>query len=91
MKASGNGTPEVCANNLLRIVRGEVPYDRVKGIAPWLIDRPLSSALVEIEQDAEQIIGIYEPRVTFDGLTIERSEAADGSIVITANITETEE
>ena len=28
MRASGNGSPEVCAANLLRIVRGEVAYDR---------------------------------------------------------------
>ena len=38
MRASGNGSPEVCAANLLRIVRGEVAYDRVRGVDGTLID-----------------------------------------------------
>lgn len=40
MRASGNGSPEVCAANLLRIVRGEVAYDRVRGVDGTLIDKP---------------------------------------------------
>ena len=31
MQAHGNGNPETCASNLLRTIRGEVPYDRVRG------------------------------------------------------------
>ena len=26
MRANGNGAPNVCASNLLRLIRGEVPY-----------------------------------------------------------------
>ena len=26
MRANGNGSPNVCASNLLRLIRGEVPY-----------------------------------------------------------------
>ena len=33
MKASGNGAPEICVQNLLKTIRGEVPYERIKGIA----------------------------------------------------------
>ncbi len=40
MQASGNGSPMQCVANLVRIVRGECTYDRVKGIDPSLIDRP---------------------------------------------------
>ena len=43
MRASGNGSPEVCAANLLRIVRGEVAYDRVRGVDGTLIDKPNAS------------------------------------------------
>ena len=32
MKASGNGTPQTCVQNLLKTTRGEVPYERIKGI-----------------------------------------------------------
>ena len=51
MKASGNGSPETCASNLLRIVRGEVPYDRVRGRDGALVDQP--NATDEAVADAE--------------------------------------
>ena len=36
MKAAGNGTPKQCVENLLSMVRGENPMERVKGIdARW--------------------------------------------------------
>ena len=31
MRASGNGSPDVCAANLLLTFRNEVPYERIKG------------------------------------------------------------
>ena len=40
MKASGNAAPETCVQNLLKTIRGEVPYERIKGIDRTLIDRP---------------------------------------------------
>ena len=42
MKASGNAAPETCVQNLLKTIRGEVPYERIKGIDRTLIDKPLS-------------------------------------------------
>ena len=32
MLASNNGDPRQCAANLLKLTRGENPYDRIKGI-----------------------------------------------------------
>lgn len=64
MKAHGNGTPETCASNLLRIVRGEVPYDRVRGRDSSLIDRP--NVTEEAIADAELVLGTYEPRVEIE-------------------------
>lgn len=64
MKGHGNGTPESCASNLLRIVRGEVPYDRVMGIDASLIDSP--NATDEAVADAEFVLETYEPRVTVE-------------------------
>ena len=64
MKAHGNGNPETCAANLLRIVRGEVAYDRVRGRDPRLIDNP--SSMVDAVADAEWLLENYEPRVEAD-------------------------
>lgn len=90
MRASGNGAPDVCANNLLRTVRGEVPFERVKGIDSRLYDKPSPEVEPAMNDDAAWLIGTYEPRVTFDGITISGTSVADGGFSITANITETE-
>lgn len=66
MKAHGNGTPETCASNLLRIVRGEVPYDRVRGRDAALIDK--ANATDEATADAEWLLENYEPRVTVESV-----------------------
>ena len=66
MKAHGNGTPETCASNLLRIVRGEVPYDRVRGRDGTLIDR--ANVTDEATADAEWLLETYEPRVTVESV-----------------------
>lgn len=66
MKAHGNGTPETCASNLLRIVRGEVPYDRVRGRDGTLVDKP--NATDEAAADVEWLLGTYEPRVDVEGV-----------------------
>ena len=62
MRASGNGRPEVCAANLLRISRGEVPFDRVRGLDAALIDAPVSR-FSDAAADAEWVLSTYEPRV----------------------------
>lgn len=66
MKAHGNGTPETCASNLLRIVRGEVPYDRVRGRDGTLVDKP--NATDEAAADVEWLLGTYEPRVDVESV-----------------------
>lgn len=90
MRATGNGTPEVCANNLLRITRGEVPFERVKGLDPRMIDRPLGVVQNDIRQDAEWLLSTYEPRVTVNGINIEPETGASAGFVVTADVTETE-
>lgn len=91
MKAHGNGAPETCAANLLRIVRGEVPFDRVRGRDGALVDR--ANAAEDIIADAEWVIETYEPRVAVEdaetfveaaltgeftsGITIARKEEAE--------------
>ena len=63
MKASGNGDVNVCVANLLRTFRGEVPYERVKGLDPRLIDRPSRDAEIEAQQDATWLIEADDRRI----------------------------
>lgn len=68
MKKSGNGIPEVCVDNLVKIRRGEVAFERVKGLDGGLVDQP--SALIEEDAtaDIERQISIFEPRVDVDSV-----------------------
>jgi len=84
MKSHGNGTPEVCASNLLRIVRGEVPYDRVKGRDGALIDQP--NATDEALADAEWVLENYEPRVVIESSEADTDEAINGDFPLRFNI-----
>lgn len=86
MKASGNGDIALCANNLLRLFRGEVPYERVKGLDPQMIDSASINS-ESISQDAEQLISIYEPRAILKTLNISRGET-HGDFIITVEIEE---
>lgn len=91
MRSSGNGAPKVCANNLLRMVRGEAPFERVKGLDPHLTDQPLATSSAELEADAEWLIENYEPRVQFNGVDVSHSDVVNGDFSVTARITEKEE
>ena len=88
MKAKGNGTPQTCANNLFRLFRGEVPYERVKGLGPRLLDRPIITGDMELRQDADWLIDTYEPRVALKSINIVRSDSAEGGFTVTAEIEE---
>lgn len=88
MKASGNSAPELCALNLLRTVRGEVPFDRLKGIDAKNIDRPMGLATPDIEADAIWLISTYEPRVNAEEIAIQALEILQGDFRLTANVSD---
>lgn len=90
MRAKGNGTPAVCVENLLQTVRGEVPYERIKGLDPNLIDRPASNVNADLRQDVEWLIETYEPRVEASSIGIHLESAVDGRFTITAETAEKE-
>lgn len=89
MRASGNGSPDVCAVNLLLTFRGDVPYERIKGLDPRLMDKPITVAEPEIKQDAEWLLETYEPRVTVKGISLDAKDTG-GGYTVTADITESE-
>ena len=90
MRANGNGTPAVCVENLLQTVRGEVPYERIKGLDPNLIDRPASNVSADLRQDVEWLIETYEPRVEASSIAIHLESAVDGRFTITTETAEKE-
>lgn len=88
MRAKGNGAPQVCVNNLLLLHRGEVPYERVKGLDPRMYGKPFITADTQLRQDADWLIDTYEPRASIKAITVTRSDTANGSFIITAELEE---
>lgn len=86
MRATGNGTPQVCVNNLLRLFRGEVPYDRTKGLDPRIVDSPVLAAGAQLRQDADWLVDTYEPRAEIKTITVSQSDSANGGYSVTADI-----
>lgn len=86
MKATGNGAPQICVQNLLKTIRGEVPYERIKGIDRKLIDQPSEIAGPELKADVEFVLETYEPRVDLGDVDLKALAAEVGgyqmSIVI---------
>ena len=70
MLASGNGNAMQCVANLVRIVRGECVYDRVKGIDSTLIDKPGDIAIPLMKEDIRWLIKTYEPRIDLDSVDL---------------------
>lgn len=86
MKAKGNGTPEQCVQNLILITRGEVPYERIKGIDPSIIDKPAGIAADTIRTNVEYLIETYEPRANMGDLDIAALAAEAGGFQINLEI-----
>lgn len=86
MLSGGNGNAAVCARNLLAITRGEVPYDRIRGLSSVPIDGPAISSVDDLQQDAEWMVKTYEPRVTVQSIEVTQDDAAGGVYRVTANI-----
>ena len=85
MKAKGNGTPQQCVANLLNLYQYEVPYARLKGMDPSIVDMPRDEAEVTGKNHAAWLIENYEPRVTVNDIGI--SYAEDNRMIITPDIT----
>ena len=49
MKSSGNGAPQQCVANLINLYQYEVPYARLKGMDPSIIDSPTEDAEIAVK------------------------------------------
>ena len=88
MRAKGNGRPEVCAVNLLKITRGEVSFDRIRGRDASLIDQP--NAADEDAANVEWVLETYEPRVDAEALASD-ADARVGDFDTIVDITKRKE
>lgn len=92
MLSSGNGEPQVCADNLLKTPRFSVPYERIKGIDGDLVDSVAATAGEDIAADAEWLLETYEPRVQVNGIEVDPNDGAgDFGIVADISINQTDE
>ena len=91
MLSKNNSNPAVCVNNLLQIARGEVPYERIKGVSFEQIDAPASHAVDDIVEDAEWMLGTYEPRAEIESIEVTPTDAPSGHFAVNANIKSTKE
>lgn len=82
MLKSGNARPERCAENLMSIVRGEIPFDRVRGLSARVVDGPADVSAAEIEQDALWNIETYEPRIDAESVEVRAEETGGGDFRI---------
>lgn len=62
MLSNGNSNAKITARNLIKTYRGEVPYDRIRGIDGSFTDKPISKVIDNIDNDVRETIEEYEPR-----------------------------
>ena len=91
MLSKNNSNPAICVNNLIQIARGEVPYDRVKGISIAQLDVPIGQATDEIIEDTEWMLDTYEPRADIESIDVTPTDAQNGHFAIIATMNTTKE
>lgn len=89
MLSKGNGNAEVTSQNLVKTIRGEVPFDRIRGIDISYTDRPAAEIRNEVINDVFETLEDYEPRA--DVKNIDLQQAGDGSFNINLEIEKVEE
>lgn len=85
MKSYGNGTPQQCVANLVNLFQYEVPFARLKGMDPSIVDLPTDEAEVTAKNHVSWLIETYEPRVTLNDVEISYTDG--NRIIINPNVT----
>lgn len=62
MLKTGNSDMGQCISNLLRLMRGEVHLDQLRGIRADLIDMPTTTAEPHLRANVFWLVEHYEPR-----------------------------
>lgn len=75
MKSSGNGNVAQCVANLISTYQGEVPYQRLKGMDPSVIDENLITSEPKIKNHATWLIENYEERAVVNDINVNVNES----------------
>lgn len=86
MRSSGNGKPAVCVNNLVSISRGEIPFDRIRGVKLAELTGKTVTEKDEIADDIKWMIKTYEPRISTDSVKVFVTEADNGQVAVQIDI-----
>lgn len=86
MRSSGNGNAMVCVNNLVRISRGEVPFDRIKGVRLAELTGKTLIEKDDLADDIKWMVKTYEPRINVDNVTVAINDANNGQATVTVSI-----
>lgn len=70
MNRTGNSNVDTCVQNLLRLERGEIPLDQMRGIRAGITDMPSTQAVLLLQGSAYTCIECYEPRTNFGSLAV---------------------
>lgn len=81
MKSSGNGNVAQCVANLIATYQGEVPYQRLKGMDPAILDKNINEAEPLIKNHATWLINNYEERATVNDINVYVNESGAVEIV----------
>ena len=84
MKSSGNGNVAQCVANLIATYQGEVPYQRLKGMDPKLIDENITTSEPKIKNHTTWLIESYEERAEINNINVNKNES--GQIQIEPDI-----
>lgn len=86
MLPKGNGSPQICVANLIRMTRGEIPFARVKGIDPRHFSRPALTEKEPLMADIEWLIETFEPRVDINNIDLEDLAAKAGDFAVNTTL-----
>ena len=74
------------AQNLLRLQKGEMPYDRMRGVDPTLYDMTISQAQDVILPEVTRVLA-WEPDIHVLAARIRPAgDGADGAFIIEADV-----
>lgn len=90
MLSSGNGEVTTCVTNLMAMRRGECAYERVKGIDQDIINETEEATELDLLEDAEFVIEVFEERVSLEDIEIEPIVYEDNSFDVKFVITDAE-
>ena len=83
MNKTGNSNKGQCISNLLRLTRGEVHLDQLRGIRADLIDMPATTMEPYMRANVFWLVEHYEPRI--ESMDFSISVNSSGDLTATAN------